>query len=132
MSDIPTDLKYTSTHEWIEDEGDGTVKVGITDHAQALLGDMVYIELPDIGRNVDAGEECTVVESVKAASDVYSPVTGEIVEVNELLSEDPALVNKDAYGDGWLFRVQLAENTDLDDLLDAEGYAEAIAAEEED
>jgi glycine cleavage system H protein len=132
MSDIPADLKYTSTHEWIEDEGDGTVKVGITDHAQALLGDMVYVELPEIGRSVDAGEECAVVESVKAASDVYSPVTGEIVEVNELLNDDPDLVNKDAFGDGWLFRVQLAENVDLDELLDAEGYAEAIAAEEED
>lgn len=132
MSDIPADLKYTSTHEWIEDEGDGTVKVGITDHAQGLLGDMVYIELPEIGRSVDAGEECAVVESVKAASDVYSPVAGEIVEVNELLSDDPDLVNKDAFGDGWLFRVQLAENVDLDELLDAAGYAEAIAAEEED
>lgn len=132
MSDIPADLKYTSTHEWIEDEGDGTIKVGITDHAQGLLGDMVYIELPEIGRSVGAGEECAVVESVKAASDVYSPVAGEIVEVNELLGDAPDLVNKDAFGDGWLFRVQLAENADLDDLLDAEGYAEAIAAEEED
>lgn len=132
MSDIPSDLKYTATHEWIEDEGDGTVKVGITDHAQGLLGDMVYIELPEIGRSVDAGEECAVVESVKAASDVYSPVAGEIVEVNDLLSEGPDLVNKDAYGDGWLFRVQLAENADLSELLDAAGYAEVIASEEED
>jgi glycine cleavage system H protein len=132
MSEIPSDLKYTSTHEWIEDEGDGTVRVGISDHAQGLLGDMVYIELPEVGRTVDAGEECAVVESVKAASDVYSPVSGEIVEVNELLVDNPDLVNKDAYGDGWLFRVQLAEDADLSDLLDANGYIEAIAAEEED
>jgi glycine cleavage system H protein len=132
MSDIPSDLKYTSTHEWVEDEGDGTVRVGITDHAQGLLGDMVYVELPEVGRSVDAGEECAVVESVKAASDVYSPVSGEIVEINELIADSPDVVNKDAYGDGWLFRVQLAEDADLGDLLDANGYAEAIAAEEED
>jgi glycine cleavage system H protein len=130
MSEIPSDLKFTSTHEWIEDEGDGTVRVGITDHAQALLGDMVYVELPEIGRAVDSGEECAVVESVKAASDVYSPVAGEIVEVNELLGEGPDLVNKDPFGEGWLFRVQLAEGEDLSGLLDADGYAEAIAAEE--
>ena len=131
MSDIPSDLKYTQSHEWIEDEGDGTVRVGITDHAQTLLGDMVYIELPEVGRSVEPGEECAVVESVKAASDVYSPVAGEIVEVNDLLGEAPDLVNKDAYGDGWLFRVQLADDADLGELLDAAGYAEAIAAEDE-
>lgn len=130
MSDIPSDLKYTATHEWIEDEGDGTVKVGITDHAQDLLGDMVYVELPEIGRGVQGGEECAVVESVKAASDVYSPVSGEIVEVNELLSEGPDLVNKDPYGEGWLFRVQLNEGVDLGELLDAAAYANAIAEEE--
>lgn len=132
MSDIPSDLRYTSTHEWVEDEGDGTVRVDITDHAQGLLGDMVYVELPEVGRAVDAGEECAVVESVKAASDVYSPVSGEIVEVNDLLADSPDVVNKDAYGEGWLFRVQLAEDADLSDLLDANGYAEAIAAEDED
>lgn len=130
MSEIPSDLKFTSTHEWIEDEGDGTVRVGITDHAQALLGDMVYVELPEVGRKVEDGEESAVVESVKAASDVYSPVAGEIVEVNELLGDSPDLVNKDPYGEGWLFRVQLADGEDLSDLLDADGYAEAIAAEE--
>jgi glycine cleavage system H protein len=129
MSDIPSDLKYSATHEWIEDEGDGTVKVGITDHAQDLLGDMVYVELPEIGRGVQAGEECAVVESVKAASDVYSPVSGEIVEVNDALNEDPDLVNKDPYGEGWLFRVQLAEGADLAELLDSAAYAAAIAEE---
>jgi glycine cleavage system H protein len=130
MSEIPSDLRYTATHEWIEDEGDGTIRVGITDHAQALLGDMVYVELPEVGREVEAGEECAVVESVKAASDVYSPVSGEIVEVNEALAEGPDLVNKDPYGEGWLFRIQVSEEADLDELLDAEGYAESIAAEE--
>jgi glycine cleavage system H protein len=132
MSEIPSDLKYTSTHEWVEDEGDGVVRVGITDHAQGLLGDMVYVELPEIGRTLDADEECAVVESVKAASDVYSPLAGEIVEVNELLADSPDLVNKDPYGDGWLFRLQLAEDADLDTLMEAADYAEAIASESED
>ena len=95
MSETPAELKYTKTHEWVEDEGDGTVKVGITDHAQDLLGDMVFIELPEVGSAVSAGQECAVVESVKAASDVYSPVAGEVVEVNELLADHPDLVNKD-------------------------------------
>jgi glycine cleavage system H protein len=132
MSEIPSDLKYTGTHEWVEDEGDGVVRVGITDHAQGLLGDMVYVELPEIGRTLDADEECAVVESVKAASDVYSPLAGEIVEVNELLADSPDLVNKDPYGDGWLFRLQLAEDADLDTLMEAADYAEAIASESED
>lgn len=129
MSDIPTELKYTASHEWIEDEGGGTVKVGITDHAQDLLGDMVYVELPEISRVVQGGEECAVVESVKAASDIYSPVTGEIVEVNEALADSPDLVNKDPYGEGWIFRVQLKESGELGELLDAAAYAEALADE---
>jgi glycine cleavage system H protein len=132
MSEIPSDLKYTSTHEWVEDEGDGIVRVGITDHAQSLLGDMVYVELPEVGRAVDADEECAVVESVKAASDVYSPLAGEIIEVNEQLADSPDLVNKDPYGDGWLFRLQLAEDADVDTLMDAADYADAIASESED
>jgi glycine cleavage system H protein len=132
MSEIPSDLKYTSTHEWVEDEGDGIVRVGITDHAQSLLGDMVYVELPEVGRAVDADEECAVVESVKAASDVYSPLAGEIIEVNEQLADSPELVNKDPYGDGWLFRLQLAEDADVDTLMDAADYADAIASESED
>lgn len=130
MSDIPGELKYTATHEWVEDQGDGTVKVGISDHAQDLLGDMVYVELPEIGRVVQGGEECAVVESVKAASDVYSPVSGEIIEVNEALADAPDLVNKDPFGEGWLFRVQLAESGELGELLDAEAYADAIAGDE--
>lgn len=127
MSDIPPELRYTKSHEWVEDEGDGTVKVGITDHAQDLLGDMVFIELPDIGRNVSSGEECAVVESVKAASDVYSPVNGEVVEVNETLTDSPDLVNKDPYGEGWLMRVQLTDSNEINGLLDAEAYNETVA-----
>lgn len=130
MSDIPSDLRYTASHEWVEDEGDGTVRVGITDHAQTLLGDMVYVELPEPGRAVKAGDECAVVESVKAASDIYSPLAGEVIEVNDLLSDGPDLVNKDPYGDGWIFRLQLAEGVDPGELLDAAAYAEAIAAED--
>lgn len=130
MSDIPSDLKFAATHEWVEDAGDGTVKVGISDHAQDLLGDMVYIELPEIGRVVQGGEECAVVESVKAASDVYSPVSGEIIEVNEALGDAPDLVNKDPYGEGWIFRVQLADTGEVGELLDAGAYADAIAEDD--
>lgn len=131
MSEIPAELKYTKTHEWVEDEGDGTVKVGITDHAQDLLGDMVFVELPEIGSMVTAGQECVVVESVKAASDVYSPVAGEVVEVNELLADNPDLVNKDPYGEGWIIRIQLAEGADGSGLIDAEDYAAFVTEEEE-
>jgi glycine cleavage system H protein len=130
MSEIPAELKYTKTHEWVEDEGDGTVKIGITDHAQDLLGDMVFVELPEVGSAVTAGQECAVVESVKAASDVYSPVAGEVVEVNELLADNPDLVNKDPYGEGWLMRVQLADGGE-GRLIDAEDYGTFITEEEE-
>ncbi len=130
MSNIPSELKYTKSHEWVRIEGDGTVTVGISDHAQALLGDMVFIELPEPGTPLDAGEECAVVESVKAASDIYAPVTGEVVAVNELLEDAPETINTDAYNDGWLFRIKLADETELKDLLDAEAYAE-LAAEED-
>jgi len=130
MSNIPANLKYTETHEWIEDLGDGTVRIGITDHAQELLGDMVFIELPETGDVFEAGDECAVVESVKAASDVYAPVTGMIIEVNEDLANSPDLVNKDSYNDGWLFILKLTQHEDLDDLLDAETY-ETKAAEDD-
>jgi len=131
MSNIPANLKYTETHEWIEDLGDGTVRVGITDHAQELLGDMVYVELPEVGDSFEAGDECAVVESVKAASDVYAPVAGEIIEVNENLANSPDLVNQDAYHDGWLFVIKLSQPDEMDDLLDADTY-EAKSAEDED
>ena len=125
MSAIPDDLKYASSHEWVRDNGDGTFTIGISDHAQELLGDLVYVEVPDVGANVNAGEACAVVESVKAASDIYSPIDGEVIEVNETLDDTPELVNSDAYGDGWLFRV--AGDNDLSHLLDASGYTDVVA-----
>ncbi len=130
MSDIPADLKYSKDHEWVRDEGDGIVTVGITDHAQELLGDMVYVELPEVGAEISAGDEAGVAESVKAASDVYSPVSGEVVEVNEALEDAPETVNNDPYNDGWMFKVRLSDPSELDDLLSAEEYAELIANEE--
>lgn len=130
MSDIPANLKYTRSHEWIEVLSDGTAKVGITDHAQELLGDMVFVEVPEVGAAVAVGEECAVVESVKAASDVYSPVTGEVVAVNEELADSPDLVNHHPYGDGWLMQIKLSEEGELDELLDAEAYGEVVAEDE--
>lgn len=127
MSDIPSELKYTESHEWARLEDDGTVRIGITAHAQQLLGDMVYVELPDLETTVKSGGECAVVESVKAASDVYSPVTGEIVAINEALADDPAIVNTDPYGDGWLYVVSPDDDNELRDLLDADEYAEQVS-----
>ena len=126
MSNIPSELKYATSHEWVRNEGDGTVTIGITEHAQGLLGDMVFVELPDVGDAVSTGDDVAVAESVKAASDIYAPVTGEVVEVNEELEDSPELVNSDAFGDGWLFKVKLDDAGELDDLLDAEGYANSI------
>ncbi|RHW77403.1 glycine cleavage system protein GcvH [Colwellia sp. RSH04] len=126
MSNIPSELKYVTSHEWVRNEGDGTVTVGITEHAQGLLGDMVFVELPEVGETVSTGDDICVAESVKAASDIYAPVTGEIVEVNEELEDSPELVNSDAFGDGWLFKIKLDDAAELDALLDAEGYANSI------
>lgn len=126
MSNIPSELKYTSSHEWVRSEGDGIVTVGITEHAQGLLGDMVFVELPEVGETVATGDDIAVAESVKAASDIYAPVTGEIVEVNEDLEDSPELVNSDAFGDGWMFKIQLEDESELDSLLDAEGYENSI------
>jgi len=123
MSNIPVELKYTRTHEWARHNDDGSVTVGITDNAQDQLGDMVYIEVPEVGQSVSAQEACAVVESVKAASDVYAPVSGEVVEVNESLADTPETVNQDAYGAGWLFRIQPADVADLDALMDGDAYA---------
>jgi len=130
MNNIPHELKYTRSHEWIRKEDDGSYTVGITDHAQGLLGDMVYIELPEPGDEFESGQECGVVESVKAASDVYAPLTGEIVAVNEELADAPETVNSDPFNDGWLFRITLHDETEYDNLLDAEAYAAVV--EEED
>ena len=126
MSNIPSELKYAASHEWIRNEGDGTVTVGITEHAQDLLGDMVFVELPDVDDEVSTGDDICVAESVKAASDIYAPVTGTVVAVNEDLEDAPELVNSDAFGDGWLFKIKLSDAGELDDLLDAEGYASSI------
>ncbi|MES9937345.1 MAG: glycine cleavage system protein GcvH [Sedimenticola sp.] len=130
MSNAPSELKYTKSHEWIRDEGDGTVTIGITEHAQELLGDLVFVELPEEGSSVEAGSECAVVESVKAASDVYSPVTGEVIGVNEALADAPETVNEDAFGDGWMFKVRLNDATELEDLLGAEAYTEVMESED--
>ena len=129
MSKIPNDLKYTKSHEWVRKESDGSVTVGITDHAQDLMGDMVYVELPAVGDKLTAGKDCAVVESVKAASDVYAPVGGEVVEVNAGVSDAPESVNKDPYGGGWLFRVKPDNAAEVDALMDAGGYEAAVAAE---
>ncbi len=125
---IPKNLKYTASHEWARLEGDGTLTVGITDHAQSLLGDMVYVETPEVGRSVRQGEECAVVESVKAASDVYAPISGEIVEKNEDLDSSPEKVNEDAFS-AWLFRMRPDNVSDLDALLDADAYQGVVDSE---
>jgi len=130
MSDIPADLKYIETHQWVRVEADGTATVGITDFAQEQLGDVVYIGVPEVGVTVNGGEEAGVAESVKSASDVFSPVTGEVIEINEKLEDEPEIVNEDPYGDGWMFKVKLADEGELDGLMDATAYAEHVAAEE--
>jgi len=126
MSNIPAELKYASSHEWVRKEADGSYTVGISEHAQELLGDMVFVELPEVGDDVSAGEDCAVAESVKAASDIYSPLSGEVLAVNEALEDSPELVNSDAFGDGWFFRVMPSDTAELDNLLDAEGYQAVI------
>jgi glycine cleavage system H protein len=125
MSDTPAELKYAATHEWVRDEGDGTVTVGITDHAQDSLGDVVYVELPEAGVTVAAADEVAVVESVKAASDIYAPVSGEIIAINELLEDEPGTVNGSPYEDGWFFKIRMSDASELESLLDADGYNEA-------
>ncbi len=130
MSDIPSELKYAASHEWARVEDDGTVTVGISDHAQALLGDLVYVELPEVEADIKAGDEAGVVESVKAASDIYSPISGEVVEVNDALNDAPDLVNTDPYGDGWLFKLNPLSESEMSDLLDADAYEAHIAAED--
>lgn len=127
MSNVPNELKYTQTHEWVRTEADGGMTVGITDHAQELLGDMVFIELPEIGANIARGDESAVVESVKAASDVYCPISGEITEINEQLADTPEIVNQDPYGDGWLFRLRPEDSSEINDLMDADAYTEFSA-----
>ena len=129
MSNIPTDLRYASTHEWVRPEGNGVFTVGISDHAQELLGDMVFVELPDVGSEIGTGDDVAVAESVKAASDVYAPISGEVLEVNEDLEDSPELVNSDPYGDGWLFKIKAEDLEEIEGLLTAEDYEGAIEDE---
>ena len=129
MSNIPTDLRYASTHEWVRPDGDGVFTVGISEHAQGLLGDMVFVELPDVGDTVSTGDDIAVAESVKAASDVYAPISGEVVGINEDLEDSPELVNSDPYGDGWLFKIKADDAEEVEGLLDAEGYENSIDEE---
>ncbi|GAA5315907.1 MAG: glycine cleavage system protein GcvH [Candidatus Pelagadaptatus aseana] len=129
MSELRSELKYLSSHEWARVEEDGTVTVGITDHAQDSLGDVVYVETPEVGSSVSAGEEAGVVESVKAASDIYSPVSGEVVAINEALEDAPETVNESPYDDGWFFKVKPSDLSELDNALDADGYKAACEDE---
>lgn len=122
MSNSPSELKYASSHEWARLEDDGTVTVGISDHAQDALGDVVFVELPEVGNTYSAGEEVAVVESVKAASDIYAPVAGEVIAVNEALQDSPEIINESPYDDGWFFKLQPSEVGELENLLDAEAY----------
>lgn len=127
MSNIPAGLKYTKSHEWVREDEEGVVVVGITDHAQESLGDLVFVDLPEAGESLEAETACAVVESVKAASDIYAPVTGEVVEANERLADEPELINSDPYGEGWIMKIRLGADGDLSGLLDAEGYGDVLA-----
>ena len=129
-NDVPSELKYTKSHEWVRVDEGGVATVGITDHAQELLGDLVFVELPEVGAELGAGAECAVVESVKAASDVYSPLTGQVIEVNEALADAPETINQDAYEEGWIYRMKVVDTAELDGLMDADSYAEHAESEE--
>ena len=124
MSDIPGDLKFLSSHEWARVESDGTITVGISDHAQDLLGDIVFVELPEVGQSVDAENDTAIVESVKAASDIYSPLSGEVIEVNVLLEDQPEIINSSPYEDGWIYKLTPADMSELDNLLSPEDYSD--------
>ncbi|EJN6961393.1 TPA: glycine cleavage system protein GcvH [Photobacterium damselae] len=128
---MPSDLKFTHSHEWVRDEGNGIYTIGITDHAQSLLGDIVFIDLPELEDELEAGDDCAVVESVKSASDIYAPLTGVVVAINEDLDGAPGLVNSDPYGDGWLFQLQVEDDIELGELLDGEDYLETIADDDD-
>jgi len=130
MSELPGDLLYTTEHEWLRREDDGSVTMGVTDHAQAALGDFVYVELPEVGQDVDSGGDMAVVESVKAASDVYAPLDGSVVAVNEELANDPEKINADPYGDGWIVRLQPNESIDESALMTPDAYQELLDQEE--
>ena len=124
MSDIPGDLKFLASHEWVRVESDGTITVGISDHAQDLLGDIVFVELPEVGQSIDAESDTAIVESVKAASDIYSPLSGEVIEVNSLLEDQPEIINSSPYEDGWFFKLNPIDLGELDNLLSPEDYSD--------
>ena len=129
MSDIPGDLRFLQSHEWARLEDDGTVRVGISDHAQSQLGDLVFVELPEVDADVEGEEACAVVESVKAASDIYAPISGKVVAVNEELIDSPEKVNESPYEDGWLFQIEVEDPSSLEQLMDADAYAEYLEEE---
>jgi glycine cleavage system H protein len=131
MSEAPEDLRYTESHEWVKTLEDGTVEIGVTDHAQQALGDLVFVDLPEVGNTYATGEECAVVESVKAASDMFCPVGGKVVAVNELLSDAPETINHDPYGEGWIFRVEPEVPFDQSSMLDADAYLQQAEAAED-
>ncbi|TCS42088.1 glycine cleavage system protein GcvH [Reinekea marinisedimentorum] len=130
MSNIPADLKYADSHEWVREEANEVVVIGISDYAQEKLGDVVFVELPEVGEEFNAGDAVAVVESVKAASDIYTPVTGTITEVNASLEDSPEQVNEDAYEDGWLFKVKMSDPEEVNDLMDADSYADQCTEED--
>ena len=131
MSEVPLELGYAATHEWAKQDEEGLIVVGISDHAQDALGDIVYVELPEVGQQIVVGEEAGVVESVKAASDIYAPVSGAVEEINEGLEDSPETVNQDPYGDGWFFKLKVTDERELDDLLDADAYQELCESEDQ-
>ena len=126
MTEVPSDLKYTHSHEWVRPEGDDVFTVGVTEHAQELLGDMVFVDLPEIDSSLALGDDCAVAESVKAASDVYAPISGVVIKINEDLEDSPEMINKDPYGDGWLFQIKGKETSEFEGLLDADEYKKII------
>ncbi len=126
MSEVPSELKYTKSHEWVRKEDDGSITIGITDHAQQLLGDLVFVELPEVGDDMSAEDAACVVESVKAASDVYMPISGEVIAVNTTLTDTPEVINDAPYDDGWLIKVKPANAAEVDELMDAEAYEAEI------
>ena len=129
MSEVPTELKFLSSHEWVLVEGN-VATIGVSDHAQELLGDLVYVELPEQGSTVAAGDSVGVIESVKAASDTYAPLSGEIIEVNDELEDSPDKINNDPYGDGWMYKIAIEDAEEIENLLNAEAYTESIAEDE--
>lgn len=130
MSNVPSELKFLSSHEWVLVEGD-VATIGVSDHAQELLGDLVFVELPEVGSSVSAGDSVGVIESVKAASDTYAPVSGEIIEVNDELEDSPERINDDPYGDGWMYRIKMEDPEEVGDLLDADAYTDSIVEDDE-